>query len=171
MVLETLGFDPWPRHRKPIFCISIRNNFVLAPMRSLNNTTIYKCIPPVSQVAPIPKVVSIWLNDRPWYERVIQFNLLAWSWMALSVCRWTFSPLENGFLERFHNLIKLKCICTGLLCVYWYSHLFYNRACFMRIWMSAKFGLLPLTVFTKSCLFSIPWDTICLERPQNLAIA
>ena len=34
-----------------------------------------------------------------------------------------------------------------------------------------KFQHLSHTVFTKSCLFSLSWETTCLERPQNLAVA
>ena len=34
-----------------------------------------------------------------------------------------------------------------------------------------KFHHLPGTAFKKSCLFSLSWETTCLERPQNLVIA
>ena len=34
-----------------------------------------------------------------------------------------------------------------------------------------KFQYLYGTVFTKSCLFSLSWETTCLERPQNLVVA
>ena len=34
-----------------------------------------------------------------------------------------------------------------------------------------KFQHLSGTVFTKSCLFSLSWETTCLERPQNLVVA
>ena len=34
-----------------------------------------------------------------------------------------------------------------------------------------KFHHLPGMVVTKSCLFSLSWNTICLERPQNWAVA
>ena len=34
-----------------------------------------------------------------------------------------------------------------------------------------KFHDLPGTVFTQSCLFSLPWKTTCLERPHNLEVA
>ena len=33
-----------------------------------------------------------------------------------------------------------------------------------------KFHHLPVTIFTKSCLFSLPWKTTCLERPQSSAV-
>ena len=34
-----------------------------------------------------------------------------------------------------------------------------------------KFHHLPGMVFTKSCLFSLSWETTCLERPQNVVVA
>ena len=34
-----------------------------------------------------------------------------------------------------------------------------------------KYHHSPDTVLTKSCLFSLPWKTTCLERPQNLVVA
>ena len=34
-----------------------------------------------------------------------------------------------------------------------------------------KFQHLCGTVFTKSCLFSLSWETTCLQRPQNLVVA
>ena len=34
-----------------------------------------------------------------------------------------------------------------------------------------KFNHLPDTVSIKSCLPSLPWETTCLERPQNLVVA
>ena len=34
-----------------------------------------------------------------------------------------------------------------------------------------KFHHLCGTVFTKSCLFSLSWETTCLQRPQNLVVA
>ena len=33
-----------------------------------------------------------------------------------------------------------------------------------------KFHHLPGPVFPNSCLFSLPWKTTCLERPQNLVV-
>ena len=49
----------------------------------------------------------------------------------------------------------------------------YSGTCMIRPEKSNKthkFQHLTGTVFTKSCLFSLSWETTCLERPQNSVV-
>ena len=46
----------------------------------------------------------------------------------------------------------------------------YNKT--REVWLKThKFQHLSGTLFTKPCLYSLSWETTCLERPQNLVVA
>ena len=67
--------------------------------------------------------------------------------------------------QNFQELLKLPMV-RDAVSIQWNL---YNKTGEVLL-KTDKFQHLSGTVLTKSCLFSLSWETTCLERPQNLVV-